>query len=801
MDFGRIAYQKACEIEKQLLGTKDVTSGGLNCFEFNATPSITVSDAATFLIEQIDAETNDVCLFFKIVASAQETNESETDSAQESDTVLSVKVLFGNMVVCAKNFTISGQKQEFNVSSVASSAITGKGQLSIVFEATAAVTIDEINCVGIGAKTSAKSEAIELRAVMAKDNFAVSFIANHKLKLGLFSPLATHIDNEKFADFKTATTHSIAFDSTSNRLYVAFVALDENLYLTYRGANEDVFIESGVTSVCVQSSCDPDESGLIVAYIKNGKAFYRVVSGAVVSNAVEFNVPDAVYARVAGLVSEDNKNYIVLTDETDNNYICSSILSSKTGHLMDYLNLRYEITLLIHSNHETIDKLAFDPIISVIDRVYAPKNNVMQEVTTLEFSAFASFEAVDVSEDCIKYGIEVDPNSETPNWDTDVVYIDDCVGFTPASLTGSTSAPDFSPGDWADKWPFANLRPCILNNGEVTAYLNQQALTQYADGTSTGIDLLTSDPGDIMVEIPKIYYRVSVTQEKKWRFEICNKRRPLFKPYAFMREGKEAEKLYYAMFAASTGTDDVLRSRAGVTKVAVGSRGLDEIKPIVASKGAGWGLPTSYLGTLMGILGSIYLKSISMTQALGKGAQSSTPSTKFNKTGQTLAYPAHTYAYKHTNNNVDRVFNIEGLYSGYISLIDGAYAGKDYLGMFDPYGQKCNKPNDERTDYVCMKFNYVSTASCRGLDHLVNNAWGYLPRSSTGVNETAINGFDYSRVRINKLGLSTYRVFMPAQVLNVIGAFSFIIAGPELATRFLSVRLIYAKFKEEADEN
>lgn len=796
MDFGKIAYQKACEIEKQILGAKDVTGSGLNCFEFNAAPDINVSDETTFSIEQIDAETNDVCLFFKIVASAQKNNEGNTSGA-----VLSVKLLFENMVVCTKNFTISGQKQEVTLSSVASSAITGKGQLSVVFEATAAVTIDEINCVGIGAKTNTKSEAIELRAVMAKDNIAISFIANHQLKLALFSPLTTHIDNEKFADFKTAKTHSIAFDNASNRLYVAFVALDGNLFLTYCGASEDVFIESGVTSVCVQSSCDPDESGLIVAYIKSGKAFYRWVSGAIVSNAVEFNVPDAVYVRVAGLVSEDNKNYIVLTDDTENNYICSSILSSKTGHLMDYLALRYEITLLMYSHHEVIDKLSLDPIISVIDRVFAPKNNVMQEVTTLEFGAFASFEAIDVSEGCLKYGIEVNPNSETPNWDTDVVYIDDCVGFTPASLTGSTSAPVFSAGDWADKWPYVNLRPCILNNGEVTAYLNQQDLTQYADGTSTGINLLTSDPGDIMVEIPKIYYRVSVTQEKKWRFEICNKRRPLFKPYAFIREGKEAEKLYYAMFAASTGTGDVLRSRAGVTKMAVGSRGLDEIKPIVASKGAGWGLPTSYLGTLMGILGSIYLKSISMTQALGKGAQVSTPSTKFNKTGQTLAYPAHTYAYKNTNNNVDRVFNIEGLYSGYISLIDGAYAGKDYLAMFDPYGQKCNKPNNALTDYICMKFDYSSIESCRGTDHLVNNAWGYLPRSSTGVPENEINGFDYSRVRINKLGLSTYRVFMPAQVQYVIGAFSFIIAGPELATRFLSVRLIYAKFKEEADEN
>ena len=56
MDFGRIAYQKACEIEKQILGTKDATSSGLNCFEYNAAPDISVSDETTFSIEQIDAE-------------------------------------------------------------------------------------------------------------------------------------------------------------------------------------------------------------------------------------------------------------------------------------------------------------------------------------------------------------------------------------------------------------------------------------------------------------------------------------------------------------------------------------------------------------------------------------------------------------------------------------------------------------------------------------------------------------------------------------------------------------------------
>lgn len=195
-------------------------------------------------------------LVFKIVASAQKNNEGNT-----SGVVLSVKLLFENMVVCTKNFTISGQKQEVTLSSVASSAITGKGQLSVVFAATVTVTIDEINCVGIGAKTNTKSEAIELRAVMAKDNIAISFIANHQLKLALFSPLTTHIDNEKFADFKTAKTHSIAFDNASNRLYVAFVALDGNLFLTYRGASEDVLLKAALQACAFKVRATPMKAG------------------------------------------------------------------------------------------------------------------------------------------------------------------------------------------------------------------------------------------------------------------------------------------------------------------------------------------------------------------------------------------------------------------------------------------------------------------------------------------------------------------------------------------------------------
>lgn len=53
MDFGKIAYQKACEIEKQILGSKDVTGSGLNCFEFNATPDINVSDETTFQLNKL----------------------------------------------------------------------------------------------------------------------------------------------------------------------------------------------------------------------------------------------------------------------------------------------------------------------------------------------------------------------------------------------------------------------------------------------------------------------------------------------------------------------------------------------------------------------------------------------------------------------------------------------------------------------------------------------------------------------------------------------------------------------------
>ena len=94
-----------------------------------------------------------------------------------------------------------------------------------------------------------------------------------------------------------------------------------------------------------------------------------------------------------------------------------------------------------------------------------------------------------------KYGIVFDNGADgTPS---NVTYIGDCAGFTPA--VGSNL------GSWAGtKLLTEYFRPCVIGpeDTEPKYYLNPAVLTQKMDGTSA---VLTGADGDVMVQVKKLY--------------------------------------------------------------------------------------------------------------------------------------------------------------------------------------------------------------------------------------------------------------------------------------------------------
>lgn len=89
------------------------------------------------------------------------------------------------------------------------------------------------------------------------------------------------------------------------------------------------------------------------------------------------------------------------------------------------------------------------------------------------------------------YTVRIDTTNSDP--ETALTYLDDAVGMTPGY------------DGWKDTKIIKNIKPCVLNNGEVQYYLQKDNYTLKEDGTTSVLD---GTDGDVMVEIPKIGYRL-----------------------------------------------------------------------------------------------------------------------------------------------------------------------------------------------------------------------------------------------------------------------------------------------------
>lgn len=112
------------------------------------------------------------------------------------------------------------------------------------------------------------------------------------------------------------------------------------------------------------------------------------------------------------------------------------------------------------------------------------------------------------------YGVRVDEAKSNP--DTRVTYIGDAIGFTP--IRGNNG--NLSYGSWENiiKEEF-NIRPCVLQNMNVNYYIQHEDCTKREDGT---VAILTGADGDVMTEIPPLWYKWTWESGTVYTIEISN---------------------------------------------------------------------------------------------------------------------------------------------------------------------------------------------------------------------------------------------------------------------------------------
>ena len=199
------------------------------------------------------------------------------------------------------------------------------------------------------------------------------------------------------------------------------------------------------------------------------------------------------------------------------------------------------------------------------------------------------------------YGVSIDYTNSNPL--TAVTYTDDAIGMTKGSSA------------WDAKAIFKDIKPCLLKNGAVQYYLNPNDFTKKADGTAA--DITTGNDGDVMIEIPKIGYKIATSGNTLTVQITENTANSNYKYYAHTRDSEgDKSKLYVGAYMGySDGSK--LRSLSGKTPTATQTAA--QFRTLAQANGTGYDKVSFYPLMLLQCLYLIKYGNLDSQTALGRG--------------------------------------------------------------------------------------------------------------------------------------------------------------------------------------
>lgn len=297
----------------------------------------------------------------------------------------------------------------------------------------------------------------------------------------------------------------------------------------------------------------------------------------------------------------------------------------------------------------------------------------------------------------VTYGVRIALNNSDPG--SAVEYIDDAVGISN----------DWN--NWKDKPIFKDIKPCLLKNGVVQYYLNRDNYTLKEQG---GSSVLTGNDGDVMVEIPKIGYKMTNDSQYQYIWITDN---PNAEGFCYLAHSLDSEndcdKIYIGAYLGFNSSSKIV-SLSGKSPTA--NINLTNARTYASNKGTGYQLLSFYPLTLLQCLCVIIYKNLNSQLMLGQGYVSA--SAKAN----TGATNTNTFCYGSFSSGTTHVkfLGIEDFYGNLFQWVDGLY---------------CDSSYNIKTDYNNFTGTNGSGFRYSESSGLNSDIWGYMNKIQ-GTNNT-----------------------------------------------------------------
>ena len=292
------------------------------------------------------------------------------------------------------------------------------------------------------------------------------------------------------------------------------------------------------------------------------------------------------------------------------------------------------------------------------------------------------------------YGVRINTTDSNP--ETACEYTDNAVGMLAAH--GNNGA--FNGGDWLTRYPFNSIRPCLFKNGAVVGYLNPDNFAQFENGTDADIE--SGDAGDVMIEIPKFYYKIG-RNGNYVEVKIANALMAGFTDYAFSYKGESKDKFYIGAYLGYKDSNNKLRSLTG--KTVTGNITIGAARTAAQANGAGYEQLSFNKLTALQVLYVVMFKNLNSQAALGQGY---TSASNFRDTGATdekgMTYGTNTAA---SADDTVKFLGIEDFYGNLYQWVDGYVSGNNIVLVADGNFNDTGDGYESHARHGSVSYSYI----------------------------------------------------------------------------------------------
>jgi len=332
-----------------------------------------------------------------------------------------------------------------------------------------------------------------------------------------------------------------------------------------------------------------------------------------------------------------------------------------------------------------------------------------------------------------------------------VIYTDGAEGWIPISGVHNDT---LDPGSWENSWLVKDIRPCLLKNGVVQYYLKKTGFMKFdytskENGDPSDIEL--GNDGDVMIEIPKIYYKFYSETDLNNVYWVGVKFSKVLVDESWCanawlnQNGIIQETMYVAAYEGFV-TNNTLRSLSNkLVAISTSYRGSD-IRPLAQANGSGyWMAEWSKMSFLHALLPMLFQTMDSSSIGSGISGQSSASTTI--RSGTMNDKPLF---WGGTNNSIGVKFcGIENFWGnariycdGMVFLVNTSY---EYL-----YFKACAPYSNTLTDYTQKSITHGTILATQfwrfsPLGMLVSNLYGIAPLSGVTAVTSSAFGDGYTR--------------------------------------------------------